>query len=302
MSSADHERRRRIIRILRVFAVVLVFLLIFLPFALGFMAMWVLTKAPCAGGHLPSEYGMTDFEAVTFPSMSLPQDIDGFLVHGTNGITIILPPALSTGAGNWRPDYVVLNRHGYSLLSYESPNCAGGTNSLGYQEVEQVGDALHYLATRPDIDMNRFGIHGFSAAGATSLMAAARYPSLKAVIAMGGYHDFGATLEVETNGAWYGALYAAGTRVGYRLATGEDISVLSPIATISKIAPRPILLIYGTREPSLAGAHLQLAAAGPNAELWLVPDATHGSYWQHAAEAFETQVIAFLDDAFAIER
>jgi dienelactone hydrolase len=106
-------------------------------------------------------------------------------------------------------------------------------------EVDQVGDALNFLATRPDVDMNRIGIQGFSAAGATSVMSAARYNHLKAVVAMGGYHDFGATLDAEAHGSWYGPLYAAGARAGYRLATGLDMEVLSPVSTIDQISPAP---------------------------------------------------------------
>ncbi len=296
------ERRRRIIRIFGIFAVTLVVLLAILPPLLGFLTTWVVTHAPCGGGSVPSTAGMTDYEAISFYSPTLNKHVSGYFVHGTNGVTIILPPALASGAGYWRQDYVVLNRFGYNLLNYEGRDCVGATGTLGYAEVDQVGDVLNYLATRPDVDMNRLGIQGFSAAGATSIMSAARYIHLKGVVAMGGYHDFGATLDVEAQGSWYGALYAAGARAGYRLATGLDMDVLKPVSVINQIAPRPILLIYGTREPSLPGAFLQQKAAGSNAELWVVEGAGHGTYWDMGAEAFEERVIPFWDAVFGIER
>lgn len=296
------ERRRRIIRILGLFAIILALLLGGLPLLLGFMTTWALTHAPCSSGSVPSSVGMTDFEAISFYSPSLNKNVSGYFVHGTNGVTIILPPALNSGAGNWRQDYVVLNRFGYNLLNYESRNCVGQTNTLGYAEVDQVGDALNFLAARPDVDMNRIGIHGFSAAGATSIMAAARYTHLRAVVAMGGYHDFGATLDAETRGTWYGPLYAAGARAGYRAATGLDMAVLSPVSVIDQIAPRPILLIYGTNEPSLPGAYLKQEIAGSNAELWVVEGAGHGTYWDMGPAAFEQRVIPFLDSAFGVGR
>jgi pimeloyl-ACP methyl ester carboxylesterase len=296
------ERRRRIFRILGIFAVVVVVLLAVIPAALGFLTTWVLTHSPCAGGSVPSSVGMTDFEAISFYSPSLNENVSGYFVHGTNGVTIVLPPTLNSGAGYWRQDYILLNRFGYNLLNYESRNCVGTTNTLGYSEVDQVGDALNYLAARPDVDMNRIGIQGFSAAGATSIMAAARYMHLKTVVAMGGYHDFGATLDAEAKGTWYGPLYAAGARAGYRLATGLDMEVLSPVSVIDQIAARSVLLIYGSREPSLPGAYLQQQAAGSNAELWVVDGAGHGNYWDIGPEAFEQRVIPFLDAAFDVER
>jgi dienelactone hydrolase len=290
---------QRLWRIVRLFAVVLVFLLVFIPFALGLVTTWALTRTFCDPGVTPDQVGMPDYERVAFEA-GLNRPLQAYFVRGSNGATIIIPPALGTGAGNWRPEYIAMQRAGYNLLNIESRNCQGLPNTLGYAEADDVGAALAYLATRPDVDMNRIGIHGFSAAGAASLMAAARYPELKAVIATGGYHNFSDTLDAETGGTWYGALYSTGARLGYWLSTGQMLTVLNPIATIHQIAPRPILLVYGTHEPSLPGARLQQTAAGPNADLWVVEGASHGMYWAVAAQAFEQRMIAFLDTALGI--
>jgi uncharacterized protein len=289
--------RPRLLRILRLFVVITAFLLAFVPFALGFLTIWLVTHTPCGGQGLPSDHGMPDYEPVTFYSDTLGGDVRGFFVRGSNGATIIIPPALGSGAGSWMAEYVVLNQHGYNLFNYEAPNCLGQVNTLGYREGIAVGDALNYLATRPDVDMRKIGIHGFSAGGAASIMAAARYPQIQAVIAMGGYHDFAATLVEQSGTDWYAPLYQAGARVSYRLATGLDISVLSPISVIDQVAPRPIQLIYGTREPALSGAYRQQSAAGDNADLWVITDATHGTYLAHMPESFALRVVSFLDAA-----
>jgi hypothetical protein len=90
--------------------------------------------------------------------------------------------------------------------------------------------------------------------------------------------------------------------VTYRLTTGYDVTVLSPLDAITKIPPRPIFLIYGSIEPSLPGAKEQLAtvrAADPNApaDLWVVPGAWHGGYVSVAAAEYERRVVAFYDCA-----
>jgi hypothetical protein len=61
-------------------------------------------------------------------------------------------------------------------------------------------------------------------------------------------------------------------------------------------------LIYGTREPSLAGAVVQQKTAGSNAELWVVDGADHGSYWDMGPDMFEQRVIPFWDAVFGVER
>jgi pimeloyl-ACP methyl ester carboxylesterase len=76
---------------------------------------------------------------------------------------------------------------------------------------------------------------------------------------------------------------------------GTNISALNPSGMISQIAPRPILLIYGGNEVSLPGGYQQKAAAGDNAELWIIPGTTHGNYRQVAGEEYEKRVIRFFE-------
>jgi uncharacterized protein len=66
---------------------------------------------------------------------------------------------------------------------------------------------------------------------------------------------------------------------------------------ISQIKPRPILLIYGSNEVSLAGGYQQKTAAGDSAELWVIPGAGHGNYRQVAGEEYEERVIGFFETA-----
>lgn len=294
----NQERQQRIRRILRTFAVVMLFLLIFAPFALGFTTLWTLTHTPCGPDTPPSAAGISDYEAVSFYSPALDSDVRGYFVLGSKGVTVIVPPVMGSGRGSWLKEQVLLHEAGYSLFNYESRNCLGQANSLGYIEAIEVGDALDYLLSRPDVDPDQIAIFGFSAGGATATMAAARYPQLQAVIAMGGYHDFAETVDDVAETSYYRPIYYAGAALAYRLATGVDLSANNPMAVIDQIAPRPILLIYGTGEPALPGARLQLERAGENASLMVIEGATHGTYWQYDPEQFESGLIDFLESAF----
>lgn len=269
---------------------------------MGFLQIWIITHLPCDAQSDPATQGMNNYEMVSFPGKVTNQEIRGYFVHGTNGATIIIPPTGGSGLGYWRKEAVILNENGYNLLNYESRNCLGLTHSLGYNEVNEVGDALDYLAARNDVDITRIGISGFSTGGATSIMAAARYPQIRAVIAEGGYYDFHELIGDETERYWFGGFFAFGANLSYQLALGMPMTVLSPVSVIGQIAPRPLLLIYGSREPSLPGARKQLAAAGENAELWEVPEGTHGSYWIHAPQDYERRVITFFDLALDVTR
>ncbi len=144
---------------------------------------------------------------------------------------------------------------------------------------------------------------GFSSAGAAAIMAAAQFPQVRAVIAEGGYGDFaeGAVGIGENSGTFLESLYKRSIEISYHQLTGVDIDDLSPINRIGQIAPRPILLIYGSLEGSLAGGKKQYAAAGAHAELWIVEGARHGTYRQVAPEVYEKRVLTFFDKALLKE-
>lgn len=292
---------RRVWRAARRAAVALIALLLTLPFGLGFVAMSGFMHSPCglsadlAAAGLPAQ-------PITFHASDLPRDVSGYFVPGSNRAAVIIAPTGSDGAGAPLDEIKLLHRHGYSVLTYESRPCLGLSHSLGYREVTEVGDALAYLNARSEVDPQRVAVYGFSTGGATAIMAAARFPQLAAAIAMGGYGDFEQYLDQQIVGLWYGPMFRLGAHAAYRLIAKQPLSVLSPLSVIGQIAPRPVLLIYGSAEPSLYQAYQQLAAAGATAQLWEVPGAGHGGYIYAAPAEFEARVIAFLDAALNVQR
>jgi fermentation-respiration switch protein FrsA (DUF1100 family) len=290
------------LRLVRFFILALSVALLSVPLLFGFLTTLALLYAPCIENTLtPTDYGY-DWEDVTLAARAGGR-FRGFFIPGANGATIIIPPAGSNGRGIRLHEAAVLLRHGYAVFTFESRRCAGmGPLSLGYQEVDEVTDALDYVLTREDVDPNRIGIHGFSSAGATAIMATARFPTLRAVVAEGGYGNFvenalGTGRSSNRAIAYFEVIYRWSTRLTYRLITGMDINQLSPVDVIGDIAPRPILLIYGSHEVSLPGGRHQKAAAGDNAKLWIVEGAGHGNYVDVASEEYERRVITFFDEA-----
>ncbi len=293
--------RRRALRAVRLAAVALVFLLLALPLGLGFAGVAGVMRSPCGPAADPAAYGLL-YERVSFPASALGRAVHGYFFPGTNGAAVIIPPALSSSASGQLDEVALFQRHGYSVLTYESRPCLGLPHSLGYSEVAEVGDALAWLSARPEVDPARIAVHGFSSGGATAIMAAARFPQLAAVIAMGGYANFDQYLNEQIAGQWYAPLFRLGADAAYWLTAGQPMALLNPLAAVSAIAPRPLLLIYGSAEPSLAGGRQQLAAAGDAAQWWEVPGATHGSYIYTAPDEFAARTIAFLDAALGVKR
>ncbi len=290
----ERTLRQRILFVLRLTLVALIVLALGVPMALGAGFIMVLTAPGCGGETLPP----MPYEDANFPSSEFNRPTPAYFIPAAapNGATVIVVPTGNMGRGDRMGEIGVYHAGGFHVLTYSSRGCLGAAaNSLGYRDAAQVGDALAYLATRPDVDASRIGIHGFSAGGAAAVMAAARFPQLQAVVAQGGYHDFRAEVERNTLPvSWFAPLFRVAAFGAYRLTTGDEISVLSPVSVIDRIAPRPVLLVYGSAEPSLYGAYLQQAAAGSNAQVWEVPGAGHGNYLAAAPDEYPRRVVEFM--------
>jgi pimeloyl-ACP methyl ester carboxylesterase len=283
------------LRLLRLFVVALVAALILVPISMGAAGMWGLTHPPCNPGGAPSQFGMS-YEDITFPST---HDItqQGYFMQGRNGATVIIPPSYNSGRGGDLHYAAILNRAGFNIITFDGRVCtAYGRTSMGYIEIEDVEAAYVYLLTRAEVDGGRVTLHGFSSAGATSLMAAARMPAIRGVSAEGNYVDMREAMGIQQPDTYFDALFVWAAGVTYRLVIGQDISVLSPITAAEQIGARPVLLIYGTGDGAFGSAPRLRDAAisgGAQAELWIVEGAGHGQYIAVAGTEFERRIVTF---------
>jgi pimeloyl-ACP methyl ester carboxylesterase len=79
-----------------------------------------------------------------------------------------------------------LNDGGYPVMLLDLRCCGesgGRAVTFGGREREDVAAAVAYLHGRPDVDGERIGVLGLSLGGALALLAAAEFPSVRAVVA-----------------------------------------------------------------------------------------------------------------------
>jgi hypothetical protein len=75
----------------------------------------------------------------------------------------------------------------------------------------------------------------------------------------------------------------------------------SLVGLVPRIAPRPVLLVAGATMPDEVEANMEYrAAAGPSAELWVVPRAGHTGGLRTRPAEYERRTTAFLDRALGL--
>ena len=197
-----------------------------------------------------------------------------------------------------------LHEAGYSVLlhDFRAHGWSGGKSAtLGLSEPLDLQAAIRWVESQPTLSTLPLFLMGESMGAAVSLLVAAQEPSVRAVVADCGFARMDGPIQrrLETLfGESMGRALAPATQsIGERI-LGSPTVRIAPEEAIGKIAPRPVLLIHGARDALVTPdhAHRLHAAAGENAQLWLIEEAGHTDCVNTAPDYAE-RVVAFLDAA-----
>jgi dienelactone hydrolase len=288
----DDRLPRRYLRrlLLTALAVVGGYVVLF-PFALSY----VFTHS--ARAVVPSPRLGAAHENVSFTT-SDGLTLRGWYVPSKNGAAVIAAPGRS---GSQRPARVLI-RHGYGVLLFDrrgEGESDGDPNALGWAADKDLNAAVSFLQQRPDVDRDRIGGIGLSVGGETLLHAAAESNGLKAIVSDGaGARSLREDLARTGAGKWVEiptvAVITAGTMLFSNHAVPPNLKSL-----VGRIAPRPVLFIYGEHDQAnvreLTPGYY--AAAGAPKALWEVPGASHTGGIDAHPRQYERRVIAFFDHA-----
>lgn len=254
----------------------------------------------------PAFWGMA-YQKIRFPSRS-----GGLLLHGwwipaktPVGLTVVFAHGYTSNrAGIGIPELAVmreLHLMGANVLAFDfraEGRSPGTIVSVGQYESGDLVGAVAYAARLAPRD--KVAVIGFSMGASVALMAAEADPHVAAVIADS---PFAALLPyLDQNLPYWTGLPA----VPFNwivlnvvpIVTGLDPAKVDPLAHTFQLGHRPVLLIAGTKDKTIAPSNSkQLYAAlrrtDPNARFWLVPGAEH-------VESFQLRPIAYLRHVFEI--
>jgi pimeloyl-ACP methyl ester carboxylesterase len=192
---------------------------------------------------------------------------------------------------------------GYNVLLYDSRGCGQSDDwkiGLGATETYDLIGATRYLAGLSDLKLKRFGALGVSLGAGTVLLAAAREPSLVAVVADSAWADEQPQLDrmgsIPVGPLTIPVLPYEPALVNALI--GADLSASRPIAVVSSIAPRAVMFIHSADDTNtttpLSGERALYAAAGsPKAE-WIAPSGGHAGALNAYPDEYQRRTLDFF--------
>ena len=157
---------------------------------------------------------------------------------------------------------------------------SGNLDVLGW--TRDLKAAIDYLCTLPEIDRSRLSLLGFSAGAAVSVYGAVQDKRVSSIIACACPAEFTWFTEVDEPHSvidYFRSIGIIGDR-GFPYSAQEWLSgfrLISPIKYVAGIAPRPLLLVHGSKDEVVGVSHAYKLydSAGEPKQIIIVDGAEH---------------------------
>lgn len=189
--------------------------------------------------------------------------------------------------------------HGFNILMIElrAHGLSGGkisTWGIGERhDVEAAVDWIKAAGFRP----GSIGALGASLGASSCVYATAEDPDISALLVDGpGVVDYPNIRRSWSRLSGTPQLFFPAGALMERVLYGYDYSALRPIDAMRKIPPRPVLLVYGSKElPADSERRPLLKAALPDSELWVVEGAAHTGAYTTQPDLYLQKAGAFFE-------
>jgi uncharacterized protein len=238
------------------------------------------------------------FEDICFPATD-GLTLRGWWVPCTGADKVIIQ--LHGYAGSMDPDIIylpALHAAGLNVLMFDCRahgRSDGKISTIGYLERLDALGAVHYARSR---GMKRIGLLGFSMGARVAILTAPLTPDVDGVVADCGPARLStaATIWGMESGAprWLARLLAWLALVVTSLRVGANIFHYEPVDWIGKIAPRPVLLIQGDKDPYVPDFEDLVKASGEGCEVWQIAGMGHTEAVHKMRDVYMGRIVAFF--------
>ena len=244
----------------------------------------------------PEQTGITGLVAVEFRSKD-GRRLAGWWVPPRRRAAVILAHGTHADRSSLLPETRLLADAGFGVLAFDWPGFGLSENDgpvrWDARERMALTAAIDWLAARDDVDATSIGAFGLSMGAYILAQVASDDTRLNAVVLAAAPAEMVAQTEYE-HSRW-GFLTEEPAVIALRL-SGMPLAEMVPRDVVSRIGPRPLLIIGGSEDPVVAASMLRelFAAARQPKELWIVPGAGHGFYFQTAPDEYRHKLVDFF--------
>jgi pimeloyl-ACP methyl ester carboxylesterase len=193
-----------------------------------------------------------------------------------------------------------LHEAGHNILAFDFRGCGrsgGRFTTLGRKEAWDVEAAVRYARDR--LPRGKVGVLGISMGASAAIIAAAHNDGITALVADSPYahvHGLMRKKVPDFMPRWALPLGWAAIAVGEAMA-GGGLRRVRPVDHIGRLAPRPLLLVYGQYDsyiPSNQPRELFEAAGDPK-EMWTAPGSDHAVARIDYPQEYRALILRFFD-------
>lgn len=214
------------------------------------------------------------------------------------------------GMGNNRGDMLqhthFLHEAGFNLMYFDfraAGESDGSMSTVGYLETRDLEAALDFLKTHKEEESKHLGVYGLSMGSSVAVYSVAHDSTVKSLLLEACFDSYEKTVGrwawIHMKIPYYPFVHLALFFVRAKLK--QDPEEYSPKFWLSKIAPRPLLMIHGSHDElcGIKDAQALFKTAGEPKDLWLVPGATHGKCAEVGGEEYKKRVTEFFTRTLA---
>jgi dipeptidyl aminopeptidase/acylaminoacyl peptidase len=222
------------------------------------------------------------------------------LVHGLNSSRTL------EFAGKFSEFGAEMNRQGFSVLMIDLRGHGKSSDSrftFGITERKDIIGAVNWLKQK-EFKPQKIGVLGVSMGSASVIGAAADDLDIAAIVIDSGYAEVYPIIQKH----WQSAsglpeIFLSSTMMFGHLFTGYDLTLSKPVQEISRIAPRPVLIIHSKIDPytPVENAY-KLKAAYPQAEYWETNAKRHPESYNTDPKLYVEKVTDFFNRSLKSEQ
>lgn len=221
-----------------------------------------------------------------------------YLPSRNRAAVVLIPGVRGTRRSLWT-EARILSDAGFGALLLDLPGQGRSSGSItwGRNETVAISAAVEWLLAQPEVDPSRIGAYGFSAGGYMLARAAAFDPRIRSVVLASAGESIP---DLMRHMQGRGVVGSWGTNLAF-LQAGTDPDVDTAGSLVSRISPRPLLILGGSADtlvPFRMTRRLFERAMAPKS-LKCFEGSGHGDYRiTHEAE-FRAALVTFFSKLVA---